>query len=120
MTRPYREWDGCGTGVADRPRKFHEHGTAGLGRLWNSRVTLGHVRTRDLETLAVLRERVASGAVRRIREGAGISRTELASTVGVSLGALTKWELRMRVPTGPAALRYARALERLAAVRETP
>lgn len=69
----------------------------------------------DLDQLVTMRQLVRTGDARQLRQGAGLSRRELAASVGVTVSTLTKWELGQRVPNGDAALRYARVLGRLQA-----
>ena len=70
----------------------------------------------SLEGLLLLvqaRDLAASGRGAQLRQGAGLSQTELAETIGVTGAALCRWEGGGRRPTGEAALRYARVLQRL-------
>lgn len=71
------------------------------------------MRATDAELLARVRQRVRSGEAQLIRERAGLTRSECAGVVQVSREALQKWELGDRSPTGAAALRYGRLLDRL-------
>jgi transcriptional regulator with XRE-family HTH domain len=48
--------------------------------------------------------------LRRLREGAGLSRAELARRAGVPAGTLRNWEADRGFPAMPAALRLAEAL----------
>lgn len=61
-----------------------------------------------------MRELVATpGAVRAIREAAGLSQVELAAALKVTQTAVSRWERGDRVPRGQAAQDYARLLDRL-------
>lgn len=67
----------------------------------------------DAQLLFRVREAVASGEALRIRQQARLKRQEMAALIEVSARTLEKWEYGTRNPTGEAALRYARTLERL-------
>jgi len=72
----------------------------------------------QLQRLVRVRQLAASGEARRIRQSANVSLNEIAEEVGVSLGAVWKWETGNARPTGQSALRYLRLLERLADMAE--
>lgn len=76
---------------------------------------MGTMTLTDAERLGWLRATVGSdpGAVRAIRVAAGLSNAELAAAVGVTPSCLGRWERGERIPRGPRALDYARALARL-------
>jgi DNA-binding transcriptional regulator YiaG len=58
-----------------------------------------------------LRRELPSPQVRRaLREGAGVSLTEVAEAVGVSRQAISHWELGQRTPRGEYLDRYLEAL----------
>jgi DNA-binding transcriptional regulator YiaG len=67
----------------------------------------------DATHLARVRALVRSGAALRIRIDAGLSLAEVAATVGVTTGAISRWERRKRSPHGGPALRYLELLEAL-------
>jgi DNA-binding transcriptional regulator YiaG len=57
-------------------------------------------------------------AVRRLlRERAGLSQDEVASVLGVSRPAVTRWETGKRTPRGLMLTQYVELLDRLAAAR---
>lgn len=79
------------------------------------------MKRQDVERLAWVRELLATGQARTLREQAHLSRLELALAVtGVTESAVARWERGDRTPRTDAALRYARVLERLAAPAGTP
>lgn len=63
-----------------------------------------------LGLLVNAREAAATGRGRAIREAAGLTQGELARAIGVTPGAVNRWEAGTRKPTGESALRYARIL----------
>jgi len=65
--------------------------------------------------LVRVRQMVASGQARMIREAAGLSLAELASAVGPGVSPTTvwRWEAGERQPRGDAAIAYGRLLVRL-------
>ena len=64
--------------------------------------------------LSRLRRLVATGAARAIREGAGLSLTELGHEASVDRTTIHRWERGRRRPRrGAGAARYLRALEEL-------
>lgn len=67
----------------------------------------------DLERLTAMRRLLKTGTAVQLRQGADLSRSEVAAMLQVSREALQKWELGDRTPRGRPALRYARLLERL-------
>jgi transcriptional regulator with XRE-family HTH domain len=60
------------------------------------------------------RDAARSGRGQKLREAAGLSRSELADLAGVSRPAISRWESRRRVPRGDNAVAYARALREIA------
>ena len=60
--------------------------------------------------LMTARRLARSGEARRIRTAGGLSLSEVASTVGVSPAAVSRWESGQRRPYGRPALAYARLL----------
>jgi transcriptional regulator with XRE-family HTH domain len=75
-------------------------------------------RLREALTQARQRRRLPDPAARRsLRERAGISQGALADAVGVSSGAVSRWESGERAPSGERLEAYLTALDRLA--RET-
>jgi DNA-binding transcriptional regulator YiaG len=76
--------------------------------------------TRDVVELAEVRQLARSGAAKRIRLNANLAVTDVARAVGVAPSTTWRWEEGQRTPTGAAALRWKRLLDRLAAQREDP
>ena len=75
--------------------------------------------TKDLERLVWLRASLQDGRAQRIRIEARLTQGELAPSLGVARATVTSWEQLRRSPRGPAALRYARQLQQLAAHQAT-
>lgn len=67
----------------------------------------------DLLALSRLRAMTKAGTAKTVRTGAGLSIAEMARSADVSERTIHRWERGHTVPHGPAALRYARLLERL-------
>lgn len=67
----------------------------------------------DSERYALLRKMIRTGDAARIRKAAHVPQAAIGRDVGVSAPCVSKWESGKRTPTGPAALRYLRVLERL-------
>lgn len=67
--------------------------------------------------LAEARRLLLSGEARAVRVAAGVSGSELARSIGVTPGAVSRWETGKRRPTGPAASAYAALLTSLRKVR---
>jgi transcriptional regulator with XRE-family HTH domain len=63
--------------------------------------------------LAELRERCTSGEARAIREGARLSRSELASYLNVSTTQIARWESGQQMAKGHRAERYHTVLKQL-------
>src|SRR5947209_8005249 len=75
----------------------------------------------DLLRLVQQRRVLDPGIARLIRLRAGLSQAEVAGAVGVSRGALARYEAGERTPRGEQAARYAETLHRLmAALESTP
>jgi DNA-binding transcriptional regulator YiaG len=68
------------------------------------------VTAREVLELAATRRLLRSGEARRIRLDAGLSQTEIARSVGVTAGAVSRWETGSRRPVGEAAVRYAQVM----------
>jgi DNA-binding transcriptional regulator YiaG len=66
-----------------------------------------------LQRLARVRRMASTGEARRIRERAGLRRSEVATDLGITPNRLTTWELGLRSPSGEAAVRWGRLLEAL-------
>ena len=64
--------------------------------------------------LAEVRDLLAAGTAREIREGASLSISEVAHSVGVAPASVSRWESGHAQPKGEAALRYGHLLRRLA------
>ena len=54
------------------------------------------------------------GTARAIREDAGLSLTELANEIDVDRTTIHRWEKGTRRPSGAGAIRYLKALDKLA------
>ena len=67
----------------------------------------------DLHRLAWVRRVAATGEARKIRKEAHVTQNELANVVAVSRPTICLWETGKRIPRGAAALRYAKALDKL-------
>ena len=67
-----------------------------------------------VDELVWLSRVVASGAARSLREGAGLTASDLARELKVSPSAVSRWERGMRRPQGAVCRRYVRLLRRLA------
>ncbi len=67
----------------------------------------------EAHLLINVREAVATGRALRVRQAARLRPAELAALALVPVPTLHAWEAGRRMPTGPAALRYARALLQL-------
>lgn len=63
--------------------------------------------------LVEVRDAVATGRAARVRRDARLRLAEMAELVDVPVPTLAAWESGRRMPTGAAALRYARALTHL-------
>jgi DNA-binding transcriptional regulator YiaG len=74
-----------------------------------------------MDALALVRVRAAlrTGAARRVRQAAGLTKIEIARSIGTSHACVSRWESGDRVPQGAPAIRYLRLLERLAAATGT-
>jgi DNA-binding transcriptional regulator YiaG len=70
--------------------------------------------TSDVVLLMEARDAARSGRGARLRQAAGLSQRELASAIGVTSGAVCRWESGDRRPGGEAAHAYARVLRTLA------
>lgn len=69
----------------------------------------------DVEDVVWVRRLARNGGARAIREGAGISASEAARLIGVTPGAVSRWERGQRAPRGDVAQRWADLLRRLSA-----
>ena len=72
------------------------------------------MRRDDLLLLAETRRMAKDGRARSVRTTAGLSQTEVGQAVGVTAGAVSRWERGERLPRTDAAMRYARLLDALA------
>lgn len=72
--------------------------------------------TKTAIELARIRELARNGTARRIREQAGLSRREMAESLGIHETTVQKWENGTRAPHGERALRFANLLRELAEV----
>ena len=67
----------------------------------------------DIAALARVRELTASGRARKLRKAARLSQGDIATALGTTLSAVSRWETgRTRVPRSHAAL-YSRILDEL-------
>jgi DNA-binding transcriptional regulator YiaG len=64
--------------------------------------------------VATARRYATTGEGRRIRETAGLSLSEVASSIGLATSSLWRWEQGQRMPRGPRAAEWARLLRELA------
>lgn len=71
------------------------------------------VETDQAESLQRVRRWARSGRARAIRVETGLSQSELGRSVGVDQSLISLWERGLRIPRGPAALRYAALLASL-------
>jgi DNA-binding transcriptional regulator YiaG len=69
--------------------------------------------------IAVVRQMCRDGRLRQVRQGAGLSLTDLAEGVDTTAQTLWKWETGMRSPRAEKALRLFDTLELLRAVGVT-
>jgi transcriptional regulator with XRE-family HTH domain len=67
----------------------------------------------DVEAVVWTRRVARNGGARAIREGAGLTASEVARELGVTTGALSRWERGQRVPRTDAAVRWAVLLRRM-------
>ena len=63
--------------------------------------------------LAEARRLLRSGEARDIRVAAGLSQPEIARSIGVTPGAVSRWETGERRPVGEPAIAYAELLRSL-------
>jgi DNA-binding transcriptional regulator YiaG len=70
----------------------------------------------DAVEIATAREMIRSGRAKLIREGAHVSRSEVASSIDVTESTVWRWEEGKRIPRGDVARRYGRLLRELAEV----
>lgn len=68
---------------------------------------------REVLELAEARRLLRSGEARDIRVAAGLSQSEIARSIGVTAGAISRWEGRERRPVGEPAVAYAELLRSL-------
>ncbi len=66
-----------------------------------------------MQLLIEVRQAIASGRAARVRELAGLSRSELARRVGVRPATVSRWESGHRRPGGAKALAYGEALREI-------
>jgi transcriptional regulator with XRE-family HTH domain len=67
----------------------------------------------ELEHVVWIRRLAQNGGARAIRQGAGISLSEAARAIGVTPGAVSRWERGQRTPRMNEAQRWAELLRRL-------
>jgi len=67
----------------------------------------------QIENVAWARRLAKNGGARAIREGANFSASEVARELGVTPGAVCRWELGSRSPRSEVAERWALLLRRL-------
>jgi DNA-binding transcriptional regulator YiaG len=73
----------------------------------------------DALALVYVRAATRSGAARRVRLASGLTKIEIARSIGKSHACVSRWEDGLRVPQGEAAVKYWRLLQRLAAATGT-
>jgi len=66
----------------------------------------------DIRALALAKRAARDGTGRQLRIALGASQSAFASACGVSPATVTRWENRSRTPSGAAAIRYGRLLQR--------
>ncbi len=66
-----------------------------------------------MQLLIEVRQAIATGRAKRVRELSGLSMSELARRVGVRPATVSRWESGHRRPAGDAALAYGRALREI-------
>lgn len=71
------------------------------------------MRQGDLILIATAARKLNDGSARKIRESAGLSQAQVGAACNVTAAAVSRWELRERLPRTKAAIAYARLLERL-------
>lgn len=77
--------------------------------------------TKAILSLVAARRHAQSGSGRAIRLRAALSMNEICAAIGVTIGALSRWENGLTVPRGEPAIRWADLLAELdAATKETP
>jgi transcriptional regulator with XRE-family HTH domain len=69
----------------------------------------------DVQQVAWVRRLAHNGSARVIREGAGLSASEVARELGVSPAAVSRWERGKRTPRGKSAEEWAALLRKLSA-----
>ena len=69
--------------------------------------------TREVLELAEARRLMRSGEARSIRVAGGLSLSEIARSIGVTPGAVSRWETGDRRPVGESAMAYAELLTSL-------
>jgi transcriptional regulator with XRE-family HTH domain len=67
----------------------------------------------DVQEVTWIRRLARNGSARIIREGAGLSASEIARELGVSPAAVSRWERGQRVPRGIVAEQSAQILRKL-------
>lgn len=67
----------------------------------------------DALRLARLRERIATGEALALRTSRRLSLAEVAAPCRTNTANVSRWERGLQTPRGPAALRYARLLDKL-------
>jgi DNA-binding XRE family transcriptional regulator len=71
-----------------------------------------------LALLAEAREAAATGSGAKLRQAARLSRAELGRAAQIDEASVWRYEAGKRVPRGESAIRYAKALRRLAEIVE--
>jgi transcriptional regulator with XRE-family HTH domain len=69
----------------------------------------------NVQQIVWVRRLARNGNARQIREGTGLSASEVARELGVSPGAVSRWERGQRAPRGEVATKWAALLRRLSA-----
>ncbi|GAA0719513.1 helix-turn-helix transcriptional regulator [Dactylosporangium roseum] len=69
--------------------------------------------TKAILSLMAARQHAESGSGRTIRQRAKLSMNEVCGAIGVTVGALSRWENGLAVPRGEPAIRWAELLGEL-------
>ncbi len=68
----------------------------------------------DVDSVTFARRLALNGGARAIREGAHVTASEVARHLGVTPGAVCRWETGKRLPRADVAARWGHLLRRLA------
>jgi transcriptional regulator with XRE-family HTH domain len=76
--------------------------------------------TKAILSLVAARRHASSGSGRAIRQRANLSMNEVCAALGVTVGALSRWENGLTVPRGEPAVRWADLLSELERATKEP